>query len=71
MSAKPIARREVRSGTTDVVENAAQHVIEDGEVMRLSAEDQTRLAHALLNPPEPNSALKQAMRRYMKSADRR
>jgi uncharacterized protein (DUF1778 family) len=42
---------------------AACRTIEETEVLRLSAEDQSRFADALLNPPAPAAALKRAARR--------
>jgi uncharacterized protein (DUF1778 family) len=41
---------------------AAKRAIEDAELLRLSAEDQARLAKALLKPPAPSSALRRAFR---------
>lgn len=48
---------------------AAQRVIEDDEIIRRSADDQARFAQALLDPPEPNAALKRAMRRHIKNVE--
>jgi uncharacterized protein (DUF1778 family) len=42
---------------------AACRTIEETEIIRLSVEDQRRIAEALLNPPEPTPALKKAFRR--------
>ena len=39
---------------------AAQRAIEQAQIIRLSVEDQRRFAEALLNPPEPNEALRRA-----------
>ena len=59
--------------TTDFVVNAAQdaaqRVIEDDSIIRLSAEDQTRFAQALLNPTAPKAALKRAMSHHLKNVD--
>jgi uncharacterized protein (DUF1778 family) len=53
---------------TDFVVSAAQdaalRAIDDDGVIRLCAEDQVRFANALLNPPEPNAALQQAMSQH-------
>ncbi len=43
---------------------AAARAIRDREVLTLSARDSLTLAEALLNPPEPNTALRAADRRY-------
>lgn len=43
--------------------DAARRTIEDAEVVRLSLEDQRRIAHAILRPPAPAPALRRAFRR--------
>jgi uncharacterized protein (DUF1778 family) len=43
--------------------DAACRVIEEADIIRLSVEDQRQLAEAILNPPEPTSALRRAFRR--------
>ncbi len=45
-------------------DEAACRAIEQTEIIRLSAEDQRRIAAAILDPPAPNRALKKAARRY-------
>jgi len=45
-------------------DEAACRTIEQTEVIYLSLEDQRQLAEAILNPPEPNEALKKAAKRY-------
>jgi uncharacterized protein (DUF1778 family) len=42
------------------VQEAAQHAIEQAEVIRLSLADQACFAQALLSPPPPSPALKRA-----------
>lgn len=69
---KRAAKLKGRSITDFVVSaahDAAQRVIEDDRIIRLSAEDSVRFAEALLNPPEPNEALKRAMRLHAKNVD--
>jgi len=39
---------------------AAQRAIEQTQIIRLSVEDQRRFAAALIDPPEPNEALRRA-----------
>ena len=53
------------------VQEAAQRAIEQAGVVRLSMQDQTRFAQALLAPPRPVAALKRAFARRKKlvSAD--
>lgn len=48
------------------VQEAAQHAIEQAEVVRLSLADQERFAQALLSPPEQAPALKRAFARRNK-----
>jgi uncharacterized protein (DUF1778 family) len=50
-------------------QDAAQRVIGDDSISRLSAVDQARFAQALLKPPAPNAALKRAMRRHAKAVE--
>jgi uncharacterized protein (DUF1778 family) len=45
------------------VQDAAQHAIEQAEVVRLSLADQECFAQALLSPPEPAPALQRAFER--------
>ena len=56
-----------RSLTDFVVSSAqaaAEETIRTHEVIRLSARDTEILIEALLNPPEPNEALREAARRH-------
>lgn len=61
--------RSITDFVVDAAQDAAQRVIEEDGIIRLSAEDQARFAQALLNPPAPNAALKRAMRRHVKHVD--
>ena len=66
---KRAAELQGRSMTDFVVstaQEAAQRVIEQNEVMRLSLADQQCFADALISPPEPNQALKKAFHRREK-----
>ena len=60
-------------GLTDFVvsaaHDAAQRVIEEDSLLRLSAEDQQRFAEALINPPKPNAALQQAKRLHLETVE--
>jgi uncharacterized protein (DUF1778 family) len=49
---------------------AARKAIEDSEIIRLSAEDQLKLAELLLNPPKPAAALVKAAKRYRQHVGR-
>jgi uncharacterized protein (DUF1778 family) len=63
---KRAAEIEGRSLTDFVVtaaREAACRTIEETEVMRLSVEDQRRIAEAILNPPAPAAALRRAFKR--------
>ncbi len=60
---KRAAEMEGRSVSDFVVaaaQAAAQRSIEQTQIIRLSVEDQRRFAEALINPPEPNEALRRA-----------
>lgn|SRR5690606_13142516 len=46
--------------TVNAIRNAALRTIDATEVITLSNVDQNCLADSLLNPPEPNNALKRA-----------
>lgn len=48
---------------------AARKTIEDMEIIRLSAEDQRRVAEALLNPPDPSPALVRAYERHRRMVE--
>jgi len=53
-----------KSSIVAAADEAACRAIEQTEIIRLSLEDQRRIAAAILNPPAPNRALKKAARRY-------
>lgn len=48
------------------IEEAAQHAVEQAEVIRLSPGDQTCFASALQSPPQPAPALERAFSRRRK-----
>ncbi|MBP1626450.1 MAG: hypothetical protein H6Q00_925 [Holophagaceae bacterium] len=48
---------------SEALRKEARQVVDDATLLRISPEDQTRFVSALLNPPEPNAALKRAMAR--------
>ena len=52
--------RSVSDFVVAAAQEAAQRTIEEVQVLRLAIEDQQALATALLNPPEPNEALRRA-----------
>ena len=58
--------RSITDFVVSTAQEAAQRVIEQTEVMRLSMADQHCFAEALLAPPEPNAALKRAFQRRSK-----
>jgi uncharacterized protein (DUF1778 family) len=61
--------RSITDFVVDAAQDAAQRVIEEDGIIRLSAEDQARFAQALINSPAPNAALKRAMRRHVKNVE--
>jgi uncharacterized protein (DUF1778 family) len=61
------AELEGRSITDFVVasaQSAARQVIQDHEILKLTARDREVFVQALLNPPQPTDKLRQAVRRY-------
>lgn len=48
------------------LQEAAARVIEESQVIRLSADDSRVFARALLNPRSPSRTLRAAARRYLK-----
>ena len=64
---KLVADMQHRSMTdfiVSVMQEAVQRVIEQRDVIKLSLEDQTRFANAILSPPEINPALKRALAKH-------
>ena len=59
--AAEIQGRTMTDFVVSAVQDAAQHAIEQAEVMRLSLADQACFVAALLSPPKPSLALKRAM----------
>lgn len=58
--AAEIQGRSVSDFVVAAAQEAAHRTIEETEIIRLSVEDQRRLAEALLDPPEPTPALVRA-----------
>ncbi len=48
---------------------AARKTIEETEILRLSAQDQRKIAEALLNPPSPSLPLLRAAERHRNLVD--
>ena len=61
--------RSVTDFVVSAAHEAAQQVIAEEGVIRLSAEDQRLFAAALIHPPKPNAALKRARRRHVESVE--
>ena len=64
--AAEIQGRSVSDFVMTAAQEAAHRTIEETQIIRLSVEDQHRIAEALLNPPEPTPALKKAFETYRK-----
>jgi len=62
--AAEIQGRSVSDFVVAAAQEAAQRTIEETAIIRLSIEDQRALADAILNPPEPNDALRKAADAY-------
>jgi uncharacterized protein (DUF1778 family) len=56
--------RSVSDFVVTAAQEAAHRAIEETQIIRLSVEDQRRFAEALINPPEPNAALRQAFEHH-------
>jgi uncharacterized protein (DUF1778 family) len=61
--AAEIQGRSLTDFVVSAAQEAARRTIEDTEILRLSIEDQRRIAQAILDPPEPTEALKRAFQR--------
>jgi len=62
--AAEIQGRTLTDFVVDAAREAACRAIEQAEVVRLSVDDQRRIAEAILNPPAPAPALRRAARRH-------
>ncbi len=60
--AAEIQGRTLTDFVVSAADEAACRAIEQTEIFRMSAEDQRRIADAILNSPAPNRALKKAAR---------
>ena len=58
--AAEIQGRSVSEFIVDAAQEAAHRTIEETSIIRLSVEDQRLIADAIMNPPEPNDALRRA-----------
>jgi uncharacterized protein (DUF1778 family) len=58
--AAEIEGRSVSEFIADAAQKVARKTIEETTMIRLAVEDQRRMWEALLNPPEPNEALRRA-----------
>ena len=58
--AAEIQGRSVSEFIVDAAQEAAHKTIEETTIIRVSLEDHRRIMEALLNPPEPNDALRRA-----------
>jgi uncharacterized protein (DUF1778 family) len=62
--AAEIQGRSVSDFVVAAAQDAALRTIEDTSIVRVSVEDQQRIMDALLEPPEPNEALRKAAEAY-------
>jgi uncharacterized protein (DUF1778 family) len=62
--AAEIQGRSVSDFSVAAAQEAALRTIAETEIIRLSVEDQRRIAGAILDPPEPTPALRKAFRRH-------
>lgn len=61
--AAEIQGRTMTDFVVSVVQEAAQRVIEESDVIKFSLADQAHFANTLLNPPEPSDPLQRAFAR--------
>ena len=61
--------RSITDFVVSAAHDAARLAIEEEGIIRLSAEDQLRFAQALLDPPEPNEALRRAMQLHAQDVE--
>ena len=64
--AAEIQGRSVSEFIVDAAQAAAHRTIEETSIIRLSVEDQRLIAAAIMNPPEPNDALRRAFAAHEK-----
>ena len=57
-----LQNRTMTDFVVSAVQDAAQHAIEQSEMLRLSLEDQEAFAQALLSPPKATDPLKRAFK---------
>jgi uncharacterized protein (DUF1778 family) len=62
--AAEIQGRSVSDFVVAAAQEAASRTIAETEIIRLSVEDQRRIAEAILSPPEPAPAMRRAFRRH-------
>jgi len=64
--AAEIEGRTLTDFVVSAAREAAGRTIEQAEVLRVSADDQRRIAEALLNPPRSSPALRRAFKSHLK-----
>jgi uncharacterized protein (DUF1778 family) len=62
--AAEIQGRSVSDSVVAAAQEAAARTIAETKIIRLSIEDQRRIAEAILNPPQPTRALRKAFKRH-------
>ena len=62
--AAEIQGRSVSDFLVAAAQEAASRTIAETEIIRLSVEDQRRIAEAIMNPPEPTPGLRKAFQRH-------
>jgi uncharacterized protein (DUF1778 family) len=67
--AAEIQGRSISDFVVAAAQEAAHRAIEETQIIRLSIEDQRRFAEALINPPEPNDALRRAAQLHAKHVE--
>lgn len=62
--------RSVSDFVVSAAREAAHRAIEEAQVIRLSVEDQTAFAAAIIDPPEPSASLRRAGEVYRRQIQR-
>lgn len=63
--------RSITDFVVSAAHDAARKAIEEEEIIRLSAQDQLLFAQSLIEPPQPNDALRRAKALHAKNVEMR
>lgn len=69
--AAELTGRSITDFVVSAAHDAARKAIEEEEIIRLSAQDQLLFAQGLIDPPQPNEALRRAKKLHTKNVEMR